>query len=69
MCILISTLQLSSLGIYFLVFATEYMQEFKNTENEEAAVLAASKAASTVIDASNAVEVSRYVIQLLCTSI
>ncbi|XP_074276417.1 DDB1- and CUL4-associated factor homolog 1 [Silene latifolia] len=34
--------------------------EFKNTSNEEAAVLAASRAASTVIDAANATEVSRH---------
>lgn len=38
------------------------MQEYKTTNNDEAAVLAASKAASTVIDAANAIEVSRYVI-------
>ncbi|XP_043712556.1 DDB1- and CUL4-associated factor homolog 1-like isoform X2 [Telopea speciosissima] len=35
------------------------IEEFKSTNNEEAAVLAASKAASTVIDAANATEVSR----------
>ncbi|XP_021715939.1 DDB1- and CUL4-associated factor homolog 1-like [Chenopodium quinoa] len=35
------------------------MDEFKTTNDEEAAFLAASKAASTVIDAANAVEVSR----------
>ncbi|KAK9699628.1 hypothetical protein RND81_08G185600 [Saponaria officinalis] len=35
------------------------MDEFKNTNNEEAAALAASRAASTVIDAANAIEVSR----------
>lgn len=34
-------------------------QEFKNSTDEEAAFLAASKAASTVVDAANAVEVSR----------
>lgn len=41
------------------------MQEFNTTNNEEAAVLAASKAASTVVDAANAIEVSRYVILYL----
>ncbi|XP_043706657.1 DDB1- and CUL4-associated factor homolog 1-like isoform X2 [Telopea speciosissima] len=35
------------------------IEEFKSTNDEEAAVLAASKAASTVIDAANATEVSR----------
>lgn len=35
------------------------MDEFKATNNEEAAVSAASRAASTVIDAANAIEVSR----------
>ncbi|KAJ4962876.1 hypothetical protein NE237_022815 [Protea cynaroides] len=35
------------------------LEEFKSTNNEEAAVSAASKAASTVIDAANATEVSR----------
>ncbi|XP_042509811.1 DDB1- and CUL4-associated factor homolog 1-like isoform X2 [Macadamia integrifolia] len=35
------------------------LEEFTSTNNEEAAVLAASKAASTVIDAANATEVSR----------
>ncbi|KAM7459693.1 hypothetical protein LguiA_036687 [Lonicera macranthoides] len=35
------------------------LEEFKKTNDEEAAVLAASKAASTVIDAGNAVEISR----------
>ncbi|GKU87561.1 hypothetical protein SLEP1_g1945 [Rubroshorea leprosula] len=35
------------------------LEEFKTTNNEEAAVLAASRAASTVIDAANAIEVSR----------
>ncbi|KAF3943041.1 hypothetical protein CMV_030361 [Castanea mollissima] len=34
-------------------------EEFKATNNEEAAVLAASRAASTVVDAGNALEVSR----------
>ncbi|KAJ8451308.1 hypothetical protein Cgig2_014080 [Carnegiea gigantea] len=34
-------------------------KEFKATNNEEAAVSAASRAASTVIDAANAIEVSR----------
>lgn len=34
-------------------------QEFKKSNDEEAAVLAASKAVSTVIDAAIAVEVSR----------
>ncbi|KAF5461496.1 hypothetical protein F2P56_017587 [Juglans regia] len=34
-------------------------EEFKSTSDEEAAVLAASRAASTVIDASNSIEVSR----------
>jgi len=37
-----------------------YIQEYKSTNDEEASVLAASKAASTVIDAASAVEVSRY---------
>lgn len=35
------------------------LEEFKNTNNEEAALLAASRAASTVIDAGSAVEASR----------
>ncbi|KAJ4966233.1 hypothetical protein NE237_018082 [Protea cynaroides] len=35
------------------------IEEFKSTKDEEAAVLAASKAASAVIDAANATEVSR----------
>ncbi|XP_048436349.1 DDB1- and CUL4-associated factor homolog 1 [Pyrus x bretschneideri] len=35
------------------------LEEFGTTNNEEAAVLAASRAASTVIDAANSVEVSR----------
>ncbi|XP_042509316.1 DDB1- and CUL4-associated factor homolog 1-like [Macadamia integrifolia] len=35
------------------------IEEFKSTNDEEAAVLVASKAASTVIDAANATEVSR----------
>ncbi|KAG2691652.1 hypothetical protein I3760_08G017400 [Carya illinoinensis] len=34
-------------------------EEFKSTSDEEAAVLAASRAACTVIDASNSIEVSR----------
>ncbi|KAG6706329.1 hypothetical protein I3842_07G218400 [Carya illinoinensis] len=34
-------------------------EEFKTTKDEEAAVLAASRAASTVIDAANSIEVSR----------
>lgn len=37
------------------------IQEYKSTNNEEVAFLAASRAASTVIDAASAVEVSRYV--------
>jgi len=36
-----------------------YSQEFQGTNNEVVAVLAGSKAASTVIDAANAVKVSR----------
>ncbi|PSR93583.1 DDB1- and CUL4-associated factor 1 like [Actinidia chinensis var. chinensis] len=35
------------------------LEEFKKTNDEEAAVLAASRAASTVVDAANAIEVSR----------
>ncbi|XP_044471701.1 DDB1- and CUL4-associated factor homolog 1-like [Mangifera indica] len=35
------------------------LEEFKTANDEEAAVLAASRAASTVIDAANAVEISR----------
>ncbi|KAL6965324.1 hypothetical protein U1Q18_036380 [Sarracenia purpurea var. burkii] len=35
------------------------LEEFKTTNDEEAAVLAASRAASTVVDAANAIEVSR----------
>lgn len=35
------------------------LEEFKSSNSEEAAVLAASRAASTVIDAANAIEVSR----------
>ncbi|XP_048228227.1 DDB1- and CUL4-associated factor homolog 1 isoform X2 [Ricinus communis] len=35
------------------------LEEFKSSNSEEAAVLAAARAASTVIDAANAVEVSR----------
>ncbi|XP_024020803.1 DDB1- and CUL4-associated factor homolog 1 [Morus notabilis] len=35
------------------------LEEFKTTNNEEAAVLAASKTAATVVDAANATEVSR----------
>lgn len=35
------------------------LEEFKKTDDEEAAVLAASRAASTVIDAGNAVDISR----------
>ncbi|KAF2313570.1 hypothetical protein GH714_011790 [Hevea brasiliensis] len=35
------------------------LEEFKSSNKEEAAVLAASRAASTVIDAANAIEVSR----------
>lgn len=35
------------------------LEEFKTSKDEEAAVLAASKAASTVIDAAKAIEVSR----------
>ncbi|KAJ0031575.1 hypothetical protein Pint_12673 [Pistacia integerrima] len=35
------------------------LEEFRTSNDEEAAVLAASRAASTVIDAANAVEVSR----------
>ncbi|KAK9683963.1 hypothetical protein RND81_10G178100 [Saponaria officinalis] len=35
------------------------IDEFKNTNNEEAAVLAASRAASTVIDAAEAIEITR----------
>ncbi|KAJ6329765.1 hypothetical protein OIU76_008569 [Salix suchowensis] len=35
------------------------LDEFKSSNSEEAAVLAASRAASTVIDAANAIEVSR----------
>ncbi|KAJ7966081.1 DDB1-and CUL4-associated factor-like 1 [Quillaja saponaria] len=35
------------------------LEEYKTTNNEEAAVLAASRAASTVIDAATAIEVSR----------
>ncbi|KAF7830210.1 DDB1- and CUL4-associated factor-like protein 1 [Senna tora] len=38
---------------------TAASEEFKSTNDEEAAVLAASRAASTVIDAASAVEVSR----------
>ncbi|CAB4297178.1 unnamed protein product [Prunus armeniaca] len=41
------------------VVKTAALEEFKMTNNEEAAVLAASRAASTVIDAANSVEVSR----------
>ncbi|KAL8099818.1 hypothetical protein AgCh_032180 [Apium graveolens] len=41
------------------VVKTAALEVYKETNNEEAAVLAASKAASTVIDAGNAVEVSR----------
>ncbi|GAV63643.1 hypothetical protein CFOL_v3_07161 [Cephalotus follicularis] len=35
------------------------LEEYKTTNNEEAAVFAASRTASTVIDAANAIEVSR----------
>lgn len=42
--------------------ATSYVQEFKTTNDEEAALLAASRAASTVIDAADAIKVSRLVI-------
>ncbi|KAL4564995.1 hypothetical protein LXL04_029076 [Taraxacum kok-saghyz] len=38
---------------------TAALEEFKKTNDEEAAVLSASKAASTVVDAANATEVSR----------
>ncbi|KAJ0802302.1 putative transcription factor WD40-like family [Helianthus annuus] len=38
---------------------TAALEEFKKTNDEEAAVLSASKAASTVVDAANAIEVSR----------
>ncbi|KAJ8758805.1 hypothetical protein K2173_000526 [Erythroxylum novogranatense] len=38
------------------------LEEFKSTNNEEAAVLAASQAASTVIDAAKTIEVSRSLI-------
>ncbi|KAF8404224.1 hypothetical protein HHK36_009106 [Tetracentron sinense] len=38
---------------------TAALEEFKSTNDEEAAVLAASRAASTVIDAANATDVSR----------
>ncbi|KAI3804589.1 hypothetical protein L1987_26248 [Smallanthus sonchifolius] len=38
---------------------TAALEEFKKTNNEEAAVLSASQAASTVVDAANAIEVSR----------
>jgi hypothetical protein len=40
-------------------YAIHYVQEFKANNDEEAAILAASRAASTVIDAANAIEVSR----------
>lgn len=40
-------------------------QEFKTSNDEDAAVLAASKAAATVIDAAKVVEVSRLVLLLL----
>lgn len=43
----------------YSVICCKYMQEFRMTNDEEAAVLAASKAAFTVIDAADAVEVSR----------
>ncbi|KAJ8763797.1 hypothetical protein K2173_003579 [Erythroxylum novogranatense] len=36
------------------------LEEFKSNNNEEVAVLAASRAASTVIDAANAIEISRF---------
>lgn len=42
-----------------------YDQEFKRTNDEEAAVLSASQAASTVVDAANATEVSRLVISVI----
>ncbi|KAI3690306.1 hypothetical protein L2E82_48286 [Cichorium intybus] len=38
---------------------TAALEEFKKTNDEEAAVLSASRAASTVVDAANATEVSR----------
>ncbi|XP_024996261.1 DDB1- and CUL4-associated factor homolog 1 isoform X2 [Cynara cardunculus var. scolymus] len=38
---------------------TAALEEFKRTNDEEAAVLSASRAASTVVDAANATEVSR----------
>lgn len=41
-------------------FLVIYIQEFNSTNDEEAAVLAASRATSTVIDAASAIEVSRY---------
>ncbi|KAK3034786.1 hypothetical protein RJ639_034386 [Escallonia herrerae] len=41
---------------------TAAFEEFKNTNDEEAAFLAASRAANTVIDAGSAVEVSRNLI-------
>jgi hypothetical protein len=40
-------------------YAFHYAQEYKAKNDEEAAILAASRAASTVIDAANAIEVSR----------
>lgn len=42
-----------------------FNQEFRKTNDEEAAVLVASRTASTVIDAANAIEVSRLVIFLV----
>lgn len=48
-----------SIDLFFILFFTP--QEYRKTNDEEAAVLVASRTASTVIDAANAVEVSRLV--------
>lgn len=53
---------LISTEVFQLFFNATLCQEFRTSNDEEAAVLAASRAASTVIDAANAVEVSRLVI-------
>lgn len=46
-------------NFYISVLCHSTVQEFQTTNNEEAAVLAASRAASTVIDAANSIEALR----------
>lgn len=59
---LVSSRKLPLDSMFLCHFVWTCDQEFKNSNDEDAAVLAASKAASTVIDAAKAVEASRLVL-------